>query len=217
MLQLKRTLGMRGVRIGSLGGSLWLLVIMLALQACGGGSPTKAEAPPAAAESEYRIGPGDQLRIFVWNQPEVSGEVPVRPDGFISAPLIEDVQAAGKTPTELARDIETRLAEFIRTPKVNVIVVNFQGTAADQIKVVGQATNAKAIPYRSGMRLLDVMIEVGGLTEFASGNRAKVIRTIDGKQREIPVRIKDLLTKGDMSQNIEMRPGDVVVIPESIF
>lgn len=207
----------RGERIGRLGGSLWLLAIVFGLQACGGGDATKADAPPAAAESEYRIGPGDQLRIFVWNQPEVSGEVPVRPDGYISAPLIEDVQAAGKTPTELARDIETRLAEFIRTPKVNVIVVNFQGTAADQIKVVGQAVNPRAIPYRSGMKLLDVMIEVGGLTEFASGNRARVIRMVDGKQTEIPVRIKDLLAKGRMEENLMMRPGDVVVIPESIF
>ena len=203
--------------LGWLGWSLGLVMLMLGLQACGGKPATQAAAAPATPESEYRIGPGDQLRIFVWDQPELSGEVPVRPDGNISAPLIEDVPAAGKTPTQLARDIETRLSEYVRTPKVNVIVINFQGTAADQIKVVGQAVNPRAIPFRSGMRLLDVMIEVGGLTEFASGNRAKVIRMENGKQIEIPVRIKDLLTKGDMSQNIEMRPGDVVVIPESIF
>jgi polysaccharide biosynthesis/export protein len=205
-----------GAKVGWLG-SLWLLVIMFALQGCGGDSAIKAVTPPTAAESEYRIGPGDQLRIFVWDQPELSGEVPVRPDGNISAPLIEDVPAAGKTPTELARDIEAKLSEFIRTPKVNVIVVNFQGTAADQIKVVGQAANPRALPCRSNMTLLDVMIEVGGLSEFAAGNRARVIRMVDGKQTEIPVRIKDLLQKGNMEANLQMRCGDVVVIPESMF
>lgn len=201
------------------GGGIWLLALVLCLQACGGNSPVAAGAETANAspEVEYRIGPGDQLRIFVWNQPEISGQVPVRPDGNISAPLIEDVAAAGKTPTELARDIEARLAEFIRTPKVNVIVVNFQGTGADQIKVVGAAANPRALPYRSNMALLDVMIEVGGLNEFAAGNRARVIRIIDGKQTEIPVRIKDLLSKGRMEFNLPMKPGDVVVIPESIF
>jgi polysaccharide biosynthesis/export protein len=163
---------------------LWLLALALCLQACGGdgGKATRAAIPPTAAESEYRIGPGDKLRIFVWNQPEISGEVPVRPDGNISAPLIEDVVAAGKTPTELARDIEKRLAEFIRTPQVNVIVVNFQGTGVDQIKVVGAAVNPRALPYRSGMTLMDVMIDVGGLSEFASGNRGRVIRIVEGKQ-----------------------------------
>jgi len=210
----------RGSSASRMGPWFLLLASALALQACGGGGAAVRAADKAslsAPESEYRIGPGDQLRIFVWNQPEISGQVPVRPDGYISAPLIEDVVAAGKTPTELARDIETRLSEYIRTPKVNVIVVNFQGTAADQIKVVGQATNPRALPYRSNMTLLDVMIEVGGLTEFAAGNRARVIRIVNGKQTEIPVRIKDLLTKGKMDANLRMLPGDVVVIPESIF
>ncbi len=206
-----------GIETGCLGASLGVLVLGLGLQACGGEANTRESPPVTGPESEYRIGPGDLLRIFVWNQPDVSGEVPVRPDGYISAPLIEDVLATGKTPTELARDIETRLAEFIRTPKVNVIVVNFQGTAADQIKVVGAAVNAQALPYNSNMTLLDVMIAVGGLSEFASGNRARVIRKVDGKQTEIPVRIKDLLEKGKMEHNIQMRPGDVVVIPESMF
>ncbi len=199
---------------------LWLVALVLCLQACGGGggAATRAAAANSASpEAEYRIGPGDKLRIFVWNQPDISGEVPVRPDGNISAPLIEDVAAAGKTPTELARDIEKRLAEFIRTPQVNVIVVNFQGTGVDQIKVVGAAANPRALPYRSEMTLLDVMIEVGGMTEFAAGNRARVIRVQDGKQTEIPVRIKDLLTRGRMEYNLKMKPGDVVVIPESIF
>ena len=201
-------------------GCLWLVALAVCLQACGGGGGAATRAAAAAGgspEVEYRIGPGDKLRIFVWNQPDISGEVPVRPDGNISAPLIEDVAAAGKTPTELARDIEKRLAEFIRTPQVNVIVVNFQGTGVDQIKVVGAAANPRALPYRSEMTLLDVMIEVGGLTEFAAGNRARVIRVENGKQTEIPVRIKDLLTRGRMEYNLKMKPGDVVVVPESIF
>lgn len=196
---------------------LVFLFVALLQAACGGSASTRLAAANPGPEAEYRIGPGDKLRIFVWNQPDISGEVPVRPDGFISAPLIEDMMAAGRTPTELARDLETRLGEFIRTPKVNVIVVNFQGTTADQIKVVGQAANPRALPYRSNMTLLDVMIEVGGLSEFAAGNRARVIRTVDGKATEIPVRIKDLLQKGRLEDNIPMRPGDVVVIPESIF
>ena len=196
---------------------LVFVLVALVQAACGGSAATRQAIANPGPEAEYRIGPGDKLRIFVWNQPDISGEVPVRPDGFISAPLIEDMMAAGRTPTELARDLETRLGEFIRTPKVNVIVVNFQGTTADQIKVVGQAANPRALPYRSNMTLLDVMIEVGGLSEFASGNRARVIRTVDGKTTEIPVRIKDLLQKGRLEDNIPMRPGDVVVIPESIF
>jgi polysaccharide export outer membrane protein len=194
-------------------------LFVVALVGCGGSNAARDAETKAtgAGEAEYRIGPGDQLRIFVWNQPEISGLVPVRPDGHISTPLVEDLLAAGRTPSELARDLEARLAEFIRTPKVNVIVENFQGTVADQIKVVGQAKTPRALPFKSNMTLLDVMIEVGGLTEFAAGNRARVIRVIDGKETEIPVRIKDLLTKGRMEDNLKMRPGDVVVIPESIF
>jgi len=223
MLYIKREFfmvgGLEPMRRGAWG--VFLVVALALLQAaCGGGSAAREEAnagPAAGNDSEYRIGPGDQLRIFVLDQPEISGEVPVRPDGMISAPLIEDVAAAGKTPTQLARDLEVKLAEFIRTPRVNIIVQNFQGTAADQIKVVGQAANPKALPYRNNMTLLDVMIQVGGLTEFAAGNRARVIRVKDGKQVEIPVRIKDLLTKGRMESNLKMQPGDVVVIPESIF
>lgn len=199
--------------------ALALVITTVAASGCagGGGATRAAVAANPGSQSEYRIGPGDQLRIFVWNQPEISGVVPVRPDGFISAPLVEDMIAAGRTPTELARDLEEKLAEFIRTPTVNVIVTNFQGTSADQIKVVGQAANPRALPFRNNITLLDVMIEVGGLTQFAAGNRARVVRIVDGRQVEIPVRIKDLLTKGRMEANIPLRPGDVVVIPESWF
>lgn len=202
------------------------LCMAAAMVLLGGCSATSTQNEPAgtAAPSvqnegvaDYRIGPGDQLRIFVWNNPDVSAEVPVRPDGLISTPLVEDLLAAGKTPTELARELERRLSEYIRSPQVNVIVQQFRGTISDQIKVVGEAANPRALPYRANMTVLDVMIEVGGLSEFASGNRAKIMRNENGKVREIPVRLKDLMERGRMEANVMMQPGDVVVIPQSIF
>ena len=177
-----------------------------------------ADPSGTSQEDNYVIGPGDMLNIFVWRNPEISTTVPVRPDGKISTPLVEDMVAVGKTPTILARDIEEVLAEYIRSPKVNVIVQGFVGTFAEQIRVVGQAAQPMALSYREQMTLLDVMIEVGGLTDFAAGNRSKVVRkTPDGRSEEYRVRLDDLLNDGDMSQNIQMRPGDVVVIPESFF
>lgn len=167
--------------------------------------------------SDYLIGPGDQLSIFVWQNPDLSMSVPVRPDGKISTPLVEDMQAVGKTPTQLALDIELVLSEFIRTPEVQVIVQSFVGTFSEQIRVVGQAAEPQALSYREGMTILDVMIEVGGLTEFSSGNRARVVRGSGSDALEIRVRLDDLLNKGDISQNIAMRPGDVVIIPGSFF
>ena len=174
---------------------------------------TAAESPGA----EYRIGPGDQLNVYVWNHPELSRDVPVRPDGRISTPLVEDMDAAGKAPSQLARDIEAKLGEYVRTPKVNVIVTNAHGTFSDSIRVVGQAAKPQALPFRNGMTLLDVMTTVGGLGEFAAGNRAKIIRRVDGKQVELRVRLKDLVQNGDISANVAMKPGDVLLIPESRF
>lgn len=197
-----------------------LALVCAALLTAGcGSSPTIPEgnAAPVAAEAEYRIGAGDELSVFVWNRPELSVDVPVRPDGLISIPLVEDMKAAGKTPTQLARDIETVLAEYVRSPKVNVIVRRFVGTFTDQIRVVGQAANPQALSYRNGMTLLDVMIAVGGLTEFAAGNRAKLVRRIDGKQTEIPVKLNDLMNDGDIRANIPVFPGDVLIIPETRF
>jgi polysaccharide export outer membrane protein len=171
-----------------------------------------------AAVNEYIIGPGDRIQVFVWRNEDISVTVPVRPDGKISTPLVEDMQAVGKTPTQLARDIEGVLQEFVRMPQVNVIVEEFVGTFGEQIRVVGQAAEPQALAYRERLTLLDVMIEeVGGLTEFASGNRARVVRTENGASREIRVRLNDLLNDGDMSQNLAMRPGDVVIIPGSFF
>jgi polysaccharide export outer membrane protein len=143
--------------------------------------------------------------------------VPVRPDGKVSTPLIEDLEAVGKTPTELAREMEHVLSEFIRSPQVNVIVQKFVGTFNSQIRVLGQAAHPQAVSYRERMTLLDVMIEVGGLTKFAAGNRSRVIRNVDGRTTEIRVRIDDLMNRGRIKENIPMQPGDIVIIPETVF
>ena len=176
-----------------------------------------ASATERPAAAPYRIGPGDTLRVFVWGNPGLSDEVPVRPDGRISVPLLEDVEAAGKTPTELARDIEGELSAFVADPLVTVIVTDFVGPSTQQVRVVGEAAEPQAIPYRSDMTLLDVMIAAGGLTEFAAGNRATLVRTTDGAAQEYRVRLDDLLRDGDISANVAMRPGDVVIIPETFF
>jgi polysaccharide biosynthesis/export protein len=167
--------------------------------------------------SEYQIGPGDNLSVFVWRQEELSTVVPVRPDGMISTPLVEDMKAVGKTPTQLARDIEKVLSEYIRSPQVTIIVEQFVGTFNTQIRVLGEVENPGAVPYRERMTLLDVLLEVGGLTEFASGNRGKLVRNVEGKPEERRVRLDRLLNKGDLSENVEMQPGDVVVVPASVF
>lgn len=177
-------------------------------------APTDAQV---AANPDYLIGPGDSINIIVWRNPEVSMSVPVRPDGKITTPLVEDLPASGKTSTELARDIEKALAKFIQQPVVTVVVSSFIGTYGEQIRVIGQATRPQALPYRRDMSLMDVMIAVGGTTEFAAGNRASLIRTVDGKQQKFNVRIDDLVRDGDISANVPVRPGDVLVIPESYF
>ncbi len=180
--------------------------------------PVLAQAPPGdAGTAEYLIGPGDSLQVFVWGQPDLSVTVPVRPDGRISTPLIEDIQAVGKTPTQLAREMEQNLAKYVRSPQVNVIVQKFVGTFSNQIRVLGQAAQPRAVPYRDKMTLLDVMIEVGGLTRFAAGNRSRVVRTVNGKSKEIHVKLDDLLNKGRVDRNMLMQPGDVVIVPEAVF
>lgn len=197
-----------------------VLAFLVLLTGCTGGGTAPdvgAAVDPQASDSDYVIGAGDGLSVFVWGHPDLSIIVNVRPDGAISTPLVEDLPAAGKTPTQLARDIEGVLAEFVRTPTVTVIVQNFVGEFEQQIRVVGEAAAPQSLPYRRGITLLDVMIAVGGLSDFAAGNRAKVIRQSGGKAVEIKVRVEDLLQDGDISQNIPLLPGDVVVIPESFF
>ena len=181
-----------------------------------GGASADAAAPASDSANQYLIGPGDQLQVFVWRNPELSTTVPVRPDGKISTPLVENMTAVGKTPSQLARDMETVLAEFVRSPKVNIIVTT-PVSAFSQVKVVGQVARPQALAYREGMTVLDVVLAVGGLDEFASGNRAKIVRLEDGKQKELRVRLGDLLNKGDMKQNVNMKPGDVLVVPQSMF
>ena len=200
--------------------SLVQVALVTLLSACAVSTDYDARNLPdevTASSDEYRIGPGDSVQIFVWDHPDLSLGVQVRPDGEISSPLVEDLQAAGKTPTELARDIERVLSEYVRSPVVTVIMQGFQGEVEQQVRVVGQAAQPQAIQYREGMTVLDVMIEVGGLAEFAAGNRAKLVRKIDGRSIDIRVRLNDLLNNGKLEENVRMLPGDVLIIPESVF
>ena len=199
-----------------------LLLGLCVLSACAAEPPPASEATvsipnSAGDESTYRIGPGDTLRIFIWRNPELSTDVQVRPDGMISTPLVEDMVAVAKTPTQLARDMEEVLETYIKSPSVNVIVSGFVGTPADQIRVVGQAANPQAISYREGMTVLDLIIAVGGLGNFAAGNRAILVRKINGESVEFRVRLDDLINDGDIEQNIEIQPGDILIIPEAYF
>ena len=168
---------------------------------------------------EYVIGPGDSLSVFVYHNPDLSEPgVAVRPDGRISTPLINDIVAAGKTPTQLGKELEERLKKYVQDPIVTVIVRGFVGPASRQVKVIGEATNPEAIPYTNGMTLLDVMIATRGLTKYAAGNRAVIIRRdADGKQESINVRLSDLMKYGDISKNVDMEPGDTLIIPQSWF
>lgn len=195
-------------------GGLAILVVSACTSA-----PQLPEASAAAPSSprEYLIGPGDTVTVTVWRNPEVSMSVTVRPDGKITTPLVEDLTASGKTPTGLARDIEKALSKFIQQPVVTVIVTGFVGPYSEQIRVIGQAAKPQALPYRQGMSLMDVLIAVGGVTEFAAGNRANIIRIADGQQRQLAVRLSDLIRDGDISANVPMQPGDILVIPDSYF
>jgi polysaccharide biosynthesis/export protein len=206
---------------------LALLIPMLAVLAACGSSPPRVSAPavaPAAPGalgaqppgSEYIIGPGDTLRISVLRNPDLSAEVPVRPDGRISTPLVNDVIAVGKTPTQLAGEMEKIIGQYVRSPTVNVIVSNPASTFS-QVRVVGQAVAPRAVPFRNGMTVLDLVIQVGGLSQFAAGNRAKIVRTEGQSTREIRVRLNDLINKGKVSENIAIQPGDILVIPETLF
>ena len=179
--------------------------------------PSPDELPPEQEDaSTYVIGPGDQLQVFVWRNPELSTSIPVRPDGKISTPLVENMVAVGKTPSQLARDMEKVLAEYVRMPKVNIIVTT-SVSAFSQVKAVGQVARPQALAYREGMTVMDLILAVGGLGEFASGNRAKIVRTENGKQVEIKVKLGDLMNKGDMKQDIPLKAGDVLVVPQSMF
>lgn len=174
-------------------------------------------AAAAAAAPEYLIGPLDNLEVFVWRAPELSTKVTVRPDGRISTPLVEDMVAAGKTPTILAKDLEGVLRQYVKTPQVTVIVSDFTSTLDQQVRVLGEAQRPVAMPHQAGMTVLDVMVAVGGLTEFAAGNKAVLIRGKGQDRQSYRIKLDDLLRKGDISANVPVLPGDVILIPESIF
>lgn len=200
------------------GRTLGLCLMIGLLAGCEG--PDQLPTANLAARSTaptYVIGALDSVTVFVWRNPDISTTTIVRPDGRLSIPLVEELDAAGKTPEQLARDIERRLSEFILDPFVTVSVEGFVGPFEQQIRVVGEAAEPQAIPFRSDMTILDVMIQVGGLTEFASGNRTTLVRIEDGGQKEYRVRLDDLLQDGDISANVQVFPGDVIIIPESWF
>jgi len=211
---------------GTTGLSLALGLGTLALSACATGRPAGHVLPSASfvnddtVEAEkYIIGPLDQLNIFVWRNNELGGKVQVRPDGMITTPLITDLVAAGKTPAKLAEDIKGALTKYIDNPQVSVMVDGFQGTYAQQVRIVGATEKPASLPYRANMTLLDAMIQVGGLSQYAAGNRARLIRhdKASGAQKEFDLRIASLLKKGDTKANVRLEPGDVIIIPESMF
>jgi polysaccharide export outer membrane protein len=182
-----------------------------------GGLAVAQPAAPASDTSKYLIGPGDTLQISVWHNPELSTTAPVRPDGRISTPLVIDVVAAGRTPEELGHDIEARLRKYVADPLVTVIVSSFVGPYSQQVRIVGEAAAPKSLPYVSHMTVLDAMIAVGGLTPYASGNRAKLVRKQNGRETETTLRLSDLLKSGDLGANTELQPGDIIIIPQSFF
>jgi polysaccharide export outer membrane protein len=194
--------------------------LALGLSACSGLEtlPTaKLGQEIDAGGTEYRIGSDDSLEIFVWRNPELSRSATVRPDGKITVPLIEDMPVIGKTPTELARELEKKLSTYVQDPIVTVMMGGFVGLYEDRIRIVGEAARPQALPYRSTMTLLDVMIQVGGITEFAAGNRATITRVVDGQQKSYRIYIDDLLREGDLSANVKIFPGDIIVVPEAWF
>lgn len=198
---------------------VWVgLVLTALLTACASGGGGYPPAPALAASTNYNyiVGPGDTLSINVWRNPELSALVPVRPDGKVSAPLVDELLAQGKTSQEIARDVEKALGRYVRDPVVTVIVTSFVGPYSEQVRVVGEATRPQALPFRQKMTVMDVLIAAGGLTEFANGNKATLVRAAEGNKR-YSVRLDDLVKRGDISANVEMLPGDILIIPQGWF
>jgi polysaccharide export outer membrane protein len=202
--------------------TIYIVFFVIVLAGCSNQAPlpqatTRPSLTTDVNDYQYLIGPGDSLTIFVWRNPEVSGQFTVRPDGKVTTSLVEDIDVAGRTPTMLAREIEEQLSKFINNPRVTVSVGRFTGPLSEQVRVIGEATNPSAVNFTEHMTLLDLMIAVGGLTEFASGNNAKLVRVIEGKQKTFELSIDDLIRDGDISKNVDMLPGDIVIIPEAWF
>jgi len=196
--------------------AIGLGALVLGLAGCGTVYPPLGKHG-SGIDAPYLIGPGDTVNIVVWRNPDLSMSIPVRPDGKISTPLVEDLQASGKTATQLARDIEKVLTKYIQSPVVTVIVTTFVGPYSQQVRVIGEAAKPQALAYRENMTLLDVMIAVGGITDFADGNKASILRSGGGKTLQFGVRLRDLVRGGDLSADVAMRPGDVLIIPQSFF
>lgn len=203
-----------------------LSALALASTAILGGCQSNATLPEATTRAsltsdvdsyQYLIGPGDNLNIFVWRNPEISGSFIVRPDGKVTTSLVEDIEVTGRTPTQLAREIEEKLSIFINNPRVTVSVTGFSGPLSEQVRVIGEATNPSAVNYTEDMTLLDLVIAVGGLTEFANGNNAKLVRVVNGEKVTYRVRIDDLVKHGEIKHNVDILPGDIVIIPEAWF
>jgi polysaccharide export outer membrane protein len=194
------------------------IALVIGVMVAGCATPEFPAAPGQAgvADYVYHIGPSDVVNVIVWRNPELSMSVPVRPDGKITTPLVDDLLALGKTPTELERDMEKALGKYIRDPVVTIVVTQFVGPAGEQIRVIGEAAKPSVLPYRINMTVLDVMIAVGGLTDFADGNAARIFRVGEGG-RLYGVRLRDLVKRGDITANVEMKPGDILIIPQSWF
>ena len=192
------------------------LSVLLASCATSSGSETPPPATSTLGTDAYHIGVDDIVQVSVWRNPELSSTVPVRPDGKVSTPLVDELVAQGKTPSEIARDVEKALSKFVRDPVVTVIVTNFVGPYSEQIRVVGEAAKPQFLPYKQKMTVMDVMIAAGGLTDFADGNRATIVRATEGNKR-YSVRLQDLVKRGDISANVEMLPGDILIIPQGWF
>jgi polysaccharide biosynthesis/export protein len=192
-------------------------VVMIFFVGCStpGGYPAAPKSVDAPS-LRYKIGPLDTLNVVVWRNPELSGPVTVRPDGFISLPLIGDLKAAGKSPADLSQEARAALAKLVLEPVVSIVVTGFQGVYSEQIRIVGEAARPQAVAYRQDMTLLDVMIQVGGMTDFADGNGAVLIRGSEGG-KQYSIRLKDLLKRGDISANVAVVPGDIVMVPQSWF
>ena len=212
---MKRSIGSTArAALGALLGSVaWLLA------GCASNSAGLPPAPQSASTQDYSyiVGSGDSLNITVWRNPELNMTVTVRPDGKISTPLINDLVVQGKTPAQITSDIQKGLSKYVIDPNVSVVVTSFIGPYSQQIRVIGEAARPQFLPYKQQMTLLDVMIAVGGLTDFAAGNDATILRTSESQHAQYAVRLKDLIKRGDISANVEMKPGDVLIIPQSFF
>jgi polysaccharide export outer membrane protein len=195
-----------------------VFLVLGVLGACSGLSKAYPPAPATSLPSDYNyiVGAGDTLNIIVWRNPELSMSVPVRPDGKVTTPLVDELVAQGKTTTEIARSIEKELAKLVRDPVVTIIATNFVGPYSEQIRVIGEAARPQALAYKKNMTMLDVMIAVGGLTDFADGNSASITRVSEGDKR-YSVRLKDLVKRGDITANVEVKPGDILIIPQGWF